>query len=164
MADSVSMYLREIARIPLLSAHQEMWLSVQQKAVSRVAALQAQLDEQEAQPKTAHRLMGAMASALCRAWCEVSRGCDRLGVPPCDLVALVDEAKAIRCLPLPETVSYLYDALEQLSLTESQQGESSASLAGDLLDVFLLLYLLPESLLDLFSQAWRERRQLPSQG
>jgi RNA polymerase primary sigma factor len=58
----------------------------------------------------------------------------------------------------------LYDALGQSDWTELQQGQSSVSLAGDLLDVFSLLYWLPESLLELISQAWHERRQLPSQG
>jgi RNA polymerase primary sigma factor len=77
---------------------------------------------------------------------------------------LIEEAEAIRCLPLPETASYLYDALEHSDWAESQQGQPSASLAGDLLDVFLFLYLLPVGLLRLFSRAWQERQQLPSLG
>jgi RNA polymerase primary sigma factor len=163
MYDFVNMYLREIAKIPLLSAHQEIWLSVQQQAVPYVLALQAQLDEQGIQCHTADRIVGAVMDTLWQTWSEVSEGCDRPNAPPLDFAALIDEAGAIRHLPLPETTSYLYGSLEQSDWTESRQGELWASPAGDLLDVFLLLYLLPEGLLDLLSQEWKERRQLPSQ-
>jgi RNA polymerase sigma factor (sigma-70 family) len=163
MYDSVNTYLREIAKIPLLSAHQEVWLSVQQQAVSYVVALQAQLDEQGVQCHTADQILEAVMNTLCQTWSGVSEGCERLNTPPPDLAALVDEAKAIHRSPLPETVSYLYDSLGQSDWTESRQRGSWASLANSLLDAFMLLYLLPGCLLDLLSQEWNERQQLPAQ-
>jgi RNA polymerase primary sigma factor len=163
MYDFVNMYLREIAKIPLLSAHQEMWLSVQQQAVPYVLILEAQLDEQGVQYHTADRIVGAVMDALCQTWSEVSESCDRLNASPPNLAALVDETRVIRRFSLPEATSYLYGFLEQLDQAESQQGELWAPPAGDLLDAFLLLYLLPECLLDLLSREWHERRQLPSQ-
>jgi RNA polymerase primary sigma factor len=163
MYDFVNMYLREIAKIPLLSAHQEIWLSVQQQAVPYVLAIRAQLDEQGIQYHTADRIVGAVMNTLCQTWSEVSESCDRLNASPLDLAALVGEVRAIRHFPLPETTSYLYGSLEQSDWTESRQGELWAPPAGDLLDVFLLLYLLPEGLLDLISREWHERQQLPSQ-
>jgi RNA polymerase sigma factor (sigma-70 family) len=163
MYDSVNTYLREIAKIPVLSAHQEVWLSVQQQAVSYVVTLQAQLDEQGVQCHTADRVLEAVVNALCQTWFGVSEGCERLNMPPPDLAALVDEAKAIHRSPLPETVSYLYDSLGQSGWTESRQRGSWASLANSLLDAFMLLYLLPGCLLDWLSQEWNERQQLPAQ-
>jgi RNA polymerase primary sigma factor len=163
MYDSVRMYLHEISKIPLLSAHQEIWLSVQHQAVPYVEALQAQLDGQEAQRHTAEQILRTVVNALCQTWSEATEGCDRLNASPPDLAALVDEAKAIRRSPLPEIASYLHDALKQLDLAESRKRESWASSAGNLLDAFLLLYLLPECLLDLLSEEWNERQQFPSQ-
>jgi RNA polymerase primary sigma factor len=84
-------------------------------------------------------------------------------VPPPDLDALIEEAKALCRTSLPETASYLYGALGQPDWIEPQHGQSSVSLVGDLLDLFLLLYLLPESFLDVFSQEWCARRPLLSQ-
>jgi len=163
MYDGVNMYLREIAKTPLLGAHQEIWLSVQQQAVPYVLTLQAQLDEQGVQHHVADRIVEAVINALYQTWSAVSEDCDRLNASPPNLAALVDEARTIRHFPLPETTSYLYGSLEQSDWTESQQGGLWAPPAGDLLDAFLLLYLLPECLLDLLSQDWHERQQLPSQ-
>ena len=125
MYDFVNMYLREIAKIPLLSAHQEIWLSVQQQAVPYILALQTQLDEQGVQDHTTDRIVGAVMDALWQAWSEIAEGCDRSNASPLDLTALVDEARAIRHSPLPETTSYLYGSLEQTGWAELPESVDS---------------------------------------
>ena len=160
--DTVRMYLREIGKVPLLAPHQEIWLSIQRQAALRTEALRAQLNEQEGRPLTANETLDTALNLLRQAWSATSRKCSKLKAPLPDLSALVEEVKAIRRAPMPETASYLYDVLEQSGRAESQQGESGASLTGSLFDVVLLLYLLPESILDLISDEWNRRQRFPS--
>ena len=161
--DSVRVYLHEIAKTPLLSAHQEIWLSIQQQAAPYIVDLQARLDETEARCHTAGQVLEAAVNALLQTWEAVSAGYDCLDASPPDLTTLVDEVKAIRHSPLPEAVPYLYDSLEKLDNIQSKKDGASTSLPDNLLEAFLLLYILPEDLLDLLAQAWTERQQLPSQ-
>jgi RNA polymerase sigma factor (sigma-70 family) len=163
MYDSVNMYLHEIAKTPLLSAHQEIWLSVKQRAVSHSVTLQAQLGEQGSQCHTANQILEVVVNSVYQAWSGVSAECERLDTPLPNLATLIDEVTAIRHSPLPKTSSYLYDSLVRSEWAESRQRRAWVSFAGKLLDVFLLLYILPEYLLDLLSQEWRERQRLPSQ-
>jgi RNA polymerase primary sigma factor len=159
--DNVGMYLREIARVPLLAPYQEVWLSIQQEAVPRIKALRDQLHEQEGRPPTANEILDAVLNSLRVGWSEVLRSCRRLNVLLPDLAALVDEARAIRHAPIPETTPYLYDFLDQSGWSESRQDEEDEdwpALVGNLFDVVLLLYLLPDPALDLVSEEWGESR------
>jgi len=121
--DTVGMYLREIAKVPLLAPYQEVWLSIQQETVLRIEALRDRLHEQEGRPPTANETLDAVLNSLRAGWSEVSQSCRRLNVPLPDLAALVDEARAIRHAPIPEITPYLYDFLDQSGWPESQRGE-----------------------------------------
>lgn len=48
--DPVRMYLREIGRVPLLEAHQEVWLSTQQEAAVHLHSLQSRLKDKKGNP------------------------------------------------------------------------------------------------------------------
>jgi len=155
------MYLREIAHVPLLAPYQEVWLSIQQEAVPRIKALRDRLHEQEGRPPTANETLDAVLNSLRVRWSGVFRSCKRLNVPLPDLAALVDEARAMHHAPIPETAPYLYDFLDQSGWSESRQDEEDedwTALAGNLFDVVLLLYLLPESTLVSISEEWGEPR------
>jgi RNA polymerase sigma factor (sigma-70 family) len=156
------MYLREIAKTPLLSAHQEVWLSVKQQAVPYVMDLRAQLDEGKAGNHAADQILETAVSELCQTWSEVSTDYGHLDASPPDLGALVDEVQAIRQSPLPETPSYLHDTLQQAGRKGPRERGSWTSPADNLFEAFMLLYLLPESLLDFLSQKWEEQQQLPA--
>lgn len=159
--DNVGMYLREIAKVPLLAPYQEVWLSIQQEAVPRIKALRDQLHEQAGRPPTANETLDAVLNSLRLGWSGVLQGCRRLNVPLPDLVALVNEASAIRHAPIPETTPYLYDFLDQSGWSESRQDEEDedwTALARNLFDVVLLLYLLPEPALVSVSKEWGESR------
>ena len=160
--DLVKMYLRELAKVPLLAPYQEIWLSIQQEAASRIEAWQIQLEDRKRQSPTASRILDAVLRSLCQVWSAVRRDCKRLNVPLPDLGALADEAKEIRRTLIPEASPYLYDFLEQHGWSESRQDEGWTSLASNLFDVVLLLYLLPESILDLVSEEWSRWRAFPS--
>ena len=156
--DLVKMYLREVAKVPLLAPYQEIWLSIQQEAVSRIEAWQVQLGDRKGRSPTASRILDAVLRSLWQVRSAVRRDCKRLNVPLPNLGALADEAREIRRTLIPETSPYLYDFLEQHGWSESRQDEGWTSLVSNLFDVVLLLYLLPESMLDLVSEesnGWR---------
>lgn len=160
--DMVGMYLREIGQVPLLAPYQEIWLSIQQEAAARIEALRVQQGRRQETSPTADGTMDLVTDALRRAWSAVSQGCRRLQVALPDLTALVDEIKAMRREPIPETTLYLYDFLERSDWVDSQPDGEVASLTGDLFDVVLWLYLLPEAVLAVISREWNERCAFPS--
>jgi RNA polymerase sigma factor (sigma-70 family) len=160
--DMVGIYLREIAQVPLLTPYQEVWLSIQQEAATHIKDLRAQLSEHKDQPPTANETLDAVANSLRQAWSIISQNCEHLKLPAPDLGALVSEARAIRQAPIPEARSYLYDYLEQLGWSESQRDEDWTAPINSLFDVVLLLYLLPEPMLDLVSEEWNRRWTFPS--
>jgi hypothetical protein len=95
VGDMAGIYLREIAKVPLLAPHQEIWLSVQQKAASRIEAVRPQLGEQEGHPLTASETLDAILNALCQAWSSVSqssRAKPQPGSPPAVQADLAGEA------------------------------------------------------------------------
>jgi RNA polymerase sigma factor (sigma-70 family) len=160
--DMAGIYLREIAQVPLLTPYQEVWLSIQQEAATHIKDLHAQLSEHKGQPPTASETLDAVVNSLRQAWSIIFQDCEHLKLPAPDLGALVSEARAIRQAPIPEARSYLYDYLEQLSWSESQRDEDWTASINSLFDVVLLLYLLPEPMLDLVSEEWNRRRTFPS--
>jgi len=148
----VGIYLREIGEVPLLSPYQEIWLSIQQEAASHIEALRSQLKEQKGRPPTGGEALDALLDSLCQTWAAVHQNCRHLNVPFPSLDALISEARAIRRALIPDATPYIYDFLEQSEWSESKQNEDWASFASDLFDVVLLLYLLPESVLDSISE------------
>jgi RNA polymerase primary sigma factor len=159
--DPVRMYLREIGRVSLLEPHQEVWLSTQQEAAVHLMDLQARLSEQKGQPTEQETLI-AVLDSLRGAWSAVLENCTLLNLDLPDLTALVDEAGALRHAYMPETPSYTYDFLEQAGWSESQDG-TWVVLSSRLFDVLTLLYLLPDSALNMIRTEWRKRQRFPSQ-
>jgi RNA polymerase primary sigma factor len=155
--DPVRMYLREIGKVPLLEPHQEIWLSTQQEAAVYLRDLQARLRKQKGQPPTGQETMTALVDALRVAWPAVLRNCARLNLPPPDLAQLVNEARAFRQVSIPETSSHIHNFLVQAGWTESEDGTWMA-LTSNLFEVLLLLYLLPDPILDLIQADYRRRR------
>ncbi len=158
--DPVRMYLREIGKVPLLEPHQEIWLSTQQEAAVYLRNLQARLGKQKKRNPTAQDTLIALVDMLRVAWTAVLKNCSRLRLPSPDLAQLAEEARAFRHASLPETSSYIYDYLVQVGWTESEDGTWTA-LTSNLFEVLLLLYLLPDSVLDLIRADWR-RHHFPS--
>jgi len=156
--DPVRIYLHEIGRVPLLKPHQEIWLSTQQEAAVYLKDLQARLSEQSGQTPTGQKTLTALFDSLRKAWSAVLKNCRQLNMSSPDLAALADEARAIRHALIPENPSHLYEFLKQASWSESEHGVWT-DLTSDLFDALLLLYLLPESTLDLICTDWHKRQK-----
>jgi RNA polymerase primary sigma factor len=158
--DPVRMYLREIGRVPLLEAHQEVWLSTQQEAAVHLQSLWNRLSSQK-KSLTEQEVLGALLDSLQGAWSAVTENCTRLKLSPPSLVALIEEARALRETTLPDASSHLYTFLEQAGWSESEDGNWTA-LTSNLFDVLILLYLLPKPTLDMLQDSWQKRQKLPS--
>jgi RNA polymerase primary sigma factor len=159
--DVVGIYLREISRISLLEPHQEIWLSTQQDAASRIKALYARLGEREGRPPTANEVLDAVLNSLRQAWSALAQNCKCLQVRSPNLARLIGEARAIRRKPAPDTIPYLYDLLQRSGESESrEEDELWVAFTSDLCDVVLLLYLLPESILDRVAEEWNRLQRL----
>jgi RNA polymerase primary sigma factor len=158
--DPVRMYLREIGRVPLLEAHQEVWLSTQQEAAAHLHGLQSRLSSQN-KLLVEQEILSALLDSLQMAWSAVTENCTKLKLSPPDLIALIEEARTLRETTLPETSSHLYTFLEQAGWSELEDGNWTA-LTSNLFDILILLYLLPEPMLDLIQTNWQKRQRLPS--
>lgn len=159
--DPVRMYLREIGRVPLLEAHQEIWLSTQREAATHLRNLSTRLSEQSGRTPTGRETLIALLESLRESWSAVSRNCARQNLPMPDLAALADEAEAIRLAPLPQIPSHLYAFLEQIEWTEPQDGTHKLP-TRHLFDVFILMYMLPRSTLNLIRTEWKEQQAFPA--
>jgi RNA polymerase primary sigma factor len=159
--DPVRMYLREIGRVPLLEAHQEVWLSTQQEAAVHLQSLRSRLGAQE-KSITEQDVLGALLDSLLGAWSTIIENCEQLKLAPPDLDALIEEAKALRETTLPEISSHLYIFLEQADWVELEDGNWTA-LSSNMFDMLILLYLMPPTILDMLQDGWQKRQKLPSQ-
>ena len=159
--DPVRMYLREIGRVPLLEPHQEIWLSTQQEAAVHLKGLQTRLSGRNKQPPTEQEVLVALLDSFSGAWSAVTENCARLKLSPPDPVALIEEAKALYQTTMPEIPSHLYTFLEQAGWSESEDGNWTA-LTSNLFDILILLYLLPEPMLDVLQANWQKRQKFPS--
>ncbi len=162
--DPVRMYLREIGQVPLLKPHQEIWLATQREAGSYLGDVQTRLSKQGRRApkgKENKEILIALLSSLREAWASTRKNCRRLQLSAPDLSALADEARATRYTLLPETSSYLYQFLEQAGWAELEDRTWTA-LANHLFDVFILLYLLPDPILDVIHTEWDQKQKFPA--
>jgi RNA polymerase primary sigma factor len=159
--DPVRMYLREIGRVPLLEPHQEIWLSTQREAATRLENLEAHLREQSGREPSGSETLVALVDALREAWSSAVENCKGSDLPAPDLDALIDETEAIRAEPLPNTQSYLHAYLEQANWSESEDG-TRVDLASHLFNAFTLTYMLPAPTAGRIRTEWHSRRKFPT--
>jgi RNA polymerase primary sigma factor len=159
--DPVRMYLLEIGRVPLLEHYEETWLSTLRETGTYLKDLQTRLSEQNGRPPTGQETLYAVLDLLREAWLAVHKYCDQLNLSLPAQIALVDEARALHHVLLPKRSSYLYDFLEQMGWPDFGN-ETQAALIGYLFDILILLYLLPESTLELIREKWPGRKRFPS--
>ncbi|MCP4543728.1 MAG: sigma-70 family RNA polymerase sigma factor [Chloroflexi bacterium] len=99
--------------------------------------------------------------SLRETWSTVRKNCRRMKLPAPDLAALVDEARVTRRTLLPDTLSYLYQFLGQVGWSGSEDRTWTA-LTNHLFDVFILLHLLPDSILTVIHTEWTKKQKFPS--
>ena len=159
--DPVRMYLLEIGRVPLLEQHQEIWLATQREAATYLKEIETRLSKQTKQAPTESETLTVLLDSLREAWSTVLKSSKSLEVSAPELSTLIDEVKAIRRTPMPEISSHLHNFLEQADWPGSNEG-AWTTLASCLFETFLILYLLPESTLDMIYAEPNWQRKFPT--
>ncbi len=157
--DPVRMYLREIGRVALLEPHQEMWLYTVREAATLLGAVRSELEARKGHHPNHTEVWEYLTRKTRELWRQTLRICADRKIPPPDLGAMVDEAIGLRRTRMPAADSYLYGYLEQ---GEVSQDPVWAELTRILMEILMYLYLLPDSTLQLYHQAWSRRKRLPS--
>ena len=157
-SDPVRMYLREIGRVPLLDANQEMQLAIKMTAGDYLVSIEEGLAKRRKRPPTGSEVMIEVFSSLAHDWKAVEMACRELSITPPDMLSMIEEAKALHGSSMGEQEPYLYPFLDG----REQEGNGEwDELAGRLLGVCTKLYLMPnESLWSLRDYYERKRRLL----
>ncbi|MCC6904734.1 MAG: hypothetical protein IT326_02760, partial [Anaerolineae bacterium] len=156
-SDPVRMYLKEIGQVQLLDADQEIWLSAQISASTRVVAFTSVLGllpDDDMRP-----VITRLASEIEIAWNDVAALAAVFELDPPAFAEIAAEAGRLREGWTGQPPSYLRRYLE---LREWGRDQEWTHLAQQLFIVFEALYALPTPLLQLFVEHDRQFRSLPS--
>ncbi len=159
-ADPVRMYLRDIGQVALLEPHQEMWLSTIREAATFLNRVREQLQARLRRPPTHQEVWSRLVRETSNLWKQVVQVCQDAHIPPPDLGAILEEARALQRDRLPSIPSYTYQFLEQTdpAVKDGQGGD----LTRLMLELLIYLLLLPEETLEFYQAYWQQKRSLPT--
>ena len=158
--DPIRMYLREIGRVPLLTAEEEAWLAMKITAARRLEGIQNRLKGRQG-PPTIAEVAVEICKALRQDWEAVGDICRRMGMPNPDLLSMIEEARSLEeGAPQGNQQSYLTSCLESMGLDKESVGWGK--LANKLSDISLGFYLIPDEALQLIASRYNEGGELPS--
>ncbi len=163
--DPVHTYLREIGRVALLKAEEEVWLSSQISAgdlletLTKDAGREAKEEDKWADETPFVRVMLKNYELLNEKWVQVGIESEALEVDPPNLSKLVDEAQELRHTWQAEERSYL-----RKFLNNGYWGTAPdwGKIAPVMFVVFETLYLMPRSVSDRMARYYKRHDNLPS--
>jgi len=158
-SDPVRMYLREIGRVPLLDANQEMRLAIKMTADDYLERIQEKLAKKLKRSPTGSEVMARVFRSLTSDWEAVEEACRELPIAPPDMLSMIEEAQALRNCPVGDQEPYLHPFLDK----REQEGNGKwDELTGKLFDVCTGLYLLPDESLRFLGDCYEKNKRLPS--
>jgi RNA polymerase primary sigma factor len=158
-SDPVRMYLREIGRVSLLDANQEMRLAIKMTAENYLEMVQERLAEKLKRTPMGSEVMAEVFRSLTKDWKAVRKACRELSIAPPDMLSLIEEAKALRNGPVGDQKSYLHPFMDK-----REQGGNGKwdELTGKLFDVCTGLYLMPDESLRFLGDHYEQSKRFPS--
>jgi RNA polymerase primary sigma factor len=157
--DPVRMYLREIGRVPLLDANQEMQLAIKMTAGDYLGSIEDRLAKKQKQPPKGSEIMAEVFRCLTGDWKAVKMACRELSIALPDMVSMIEEAKALCSSSVGDQEPYLYPFLDG----REQEGNGKwDELTGNLCGVCTELYLMPDKSLRLLRDHYERKQELPS--
>jgi len=156
--DPIRMYFKEIGRVPLLDANQEMQLSIKMTAREYLEKVQERLTKKSKQSPTGSEVMAEVFTSLASDWKAVRKTCRELSIAPPDMLSLIEEAKTLRSSSVGEQEAYLYPFLDGRELEGNTDWDE---LAGKLFSVCTELYLMPEESLWSLREYHEQNKRLP---
>ncbi|MEM8857983.1 MAG: sigma-70 factor domain-containing protein, partial [Chloroflexota bacterium] len=142
--DPVHTYLREIGRVPLLKARQEIWLASQLAAAATLEDLTEFAGEQAKEGVYENyspfvRVMLHNFNALETAWYAALTASNEINVDPPDLLKLIEEALEVRSAWQDGEKSYLRSYLNDGAWG---QGNNWTDVANEIFAIFNAIYLM----------------------
>jgi len=157
-SDPVRMYLREIGRVPLLDANQEMQLAVKMTAEDYLGSIEERLAKKRKRSPMGSEVMAEVFRSLTHDWKAVKKACRELSIAPPDMLSMIEEAKALCSSSVGDQEPYLYPFLEG----REQEGNGKwDELMGKLCGVCTGLYLLPDESLRFLRDYYEQKKRLP---
>jgi len=158
-SDPVRMYLREIGRVPLLDANQEMRLAIKMTADDYLERIQEKLAKKLKRSPTGSEVMARVFRSLTSDWEVVEEACRELSIAPPHMLSMIEEAQALRNYPVGDQEPYLHPFLDK----REQEGNGKwDELTGKLFDGCTGLYLLPDESLRFLGDCYEKNKRLPS--
>jgi RNA polymerase primary sigma factor len=158
IGDPVRMYLREIGRVPLLDANQEMQLAIKMTASDYLASIEERLAEKQKRSPKGSEVMAEVFRSLGSDWKAVEKACRELSIAPPNMLSIIEEAKALRSSSVGNH-SYLYPFLDG---REQEGNEKWDQLAGKLFAVCTGLCVVPYRSLRFLKRHYEQTGVLPS--
>ncbi|MGB1249709.1 MAG: RNA polymerase sigma factor RpoD [Candidatus Promineifilaceae bacterium] len=158
--DPVQTYLREIGRVSLLKAEEEIWLAIQLLAQIRMVELTEQAkDNEESAVDANERAMVANYNDLLQFWQTVCEAAKKIGVDPPDLIAFVYETQQLRQSWRNSLSSYLRQYLNNGGWGSM---ESWKELAQGMFALFTAIYVIPNRLSQRLPEHFEQHGVLPT--
>ena len=159
ISDPTRMYFREIGRVPLLNANQEMQLSIKMTAEEYLGKIQEQLAKKLKRSPTGSEVMTKVFRSLTNDWKAVQEACGERSITPPSMLSLIEEAQALHSSPVGDQEPYLHPFLDGME----QEGNGKwDELVGRLFDVCTGLYIMPYESLRFLRTCYEQSKQLPS--
>jgi RNA polymerase primary sigma factor len=160
--DPVHTYLKEIGRVPLLTADQEIWLSTQLTAATVLDGLNnavSEDDANESEEEIDFQAMVANYNNLLNYWQVIEEARNKIQVDEIDVVAFFNEVKDLRRGWQTGTASYLRQYLNKGSWG---QDDTWTDLAKACFHMFTAVYLLPTDIARQVIDYYQKHNKFPS--
>jgi RNA polymerase primary sigma factor len=157
--DPVRLYLKEIGEIDLLDTDHEFWLAARIESSRRVEALKRSHPLARGGRGYATNVYRALFDELTTATKRVLEDTQRLGYTCPDLQLVLSEAQMLQQTWASQAPSYLHSYLDNGRWGKDHLWDG---VARNAMNVFICMYLLPESVASQLSRHMAERSRLPS--
>ncbi|MDQ7029242.1 MAG: RNA polymerase sigma factor RpoD [Ardenticatenia bacterium] len=154
--DPVRMYLRDIGRVPLLSADQEMWLAMMISA----GKFREELAADDGAPPNAVTVCNHAYQNFYRNWQFILENQKVLRGHLPDLTQIIDDVMAVRRVWPPDR-PFVPERFSAALYPEQTPAEQETQVLKRLFEVPLGLYLLPDEVLGTLRQAYQEGKVFP---
>lgn len=157
--DPVHTYLKEIGRVPLLTAEQEIWLATQLAAEIALEGLTAAVWEENGQENLNARVMVANYEGMIQNWIAAEEASQNIDVELPDLSLVIREAQQLQQGWKSNSPSYLVHYLNDGNWGQAQEW---SGLAKSVFAIFTAIYLMPTTLSDPLCDYYLDHHDLPS--
>ncbi|MBP7997933.1 MAG: RNA polymerase sigma factor RpoD [Chloroflexi bacterium] len=158
--DPVQTYLREIGRVPLLTAEQEVWLSTQLSAVAILGERRVEAEMLGGEADLPHRTMMVNFEHLRHHWEQIQEFAQAIHLDPPEFGRILNETQQLHQGWQYNSPSYVRSYLNN---GEWGQAREWSRLAGSLFVTFTACYLFPDEVLRILAKYYSQNQALPDE-